>query len=113
MSSLAPACRCNSSFRDTAGASSCWRAGSPVMRGSRCGVRGGQSACIICGTPGALRKQVLDVCCEVDLILHARDVGRPDILTELEALPPITAVFGNVDGLELRPRLSRAAEFEL
>ncbi len=68
---------------------------------------------IISDTHGQLRKEVLDVFSEVDLILHAGDVGRPDILTELEALAPITAVFGNVDGLELRSRLSRAAEFEL
>lgn len=33
----------------------------------------------------------------VDLILHAGDVGAPEILETLEALAPVIAVRGNVD----------------
>lgn len=40
-------------------------------------------------------------------------MGSADLLTELEALAPVTAVYGNVDELDLRSRLPRVAEVEL
>lgn len=36
----------------------------------------------------------------VDLILHAGDVGAPEILAGLRAIAPVVAVRGNVDGGE-------------
>ncbi len=45
--------------------------------------------------------------------VHAGDVGKPEILTELEALAPLTAVYGNVDGPDLRARLPQVATLEL
>ena len=68
---------------------------------------------IISDTHGQLRSEVFDVFEEVDQILHAGDVGNPDILTELEALAPVTAVYGNTDGFDLRSRLPAEAIFEL
>ena len=65
---------------------------------------------ILADTHGALRPGVLDVFARVDRILHAGDVGEPAILATLEALAPVTAVYGNVDGRELRARLPRVAE---
>jgi putative phosphoesterase len=56
---------------------------------------------------------VLEVFKAVDHILHAGDVGKPEILIELEAIAPVTAVYGNVDGPELRARLPQVAEVEL
>ncbi len=41
----------------------------------------------------------------VDLILHAGDVGSLKVLQHLESLAPVHAVYGNVDGPELRQRL--------
>jgi putative phosphoesterase len=49
----------------------------------------------------------------VDLIIHAGDVGSEDILLGLEALAPVRAVFGNVDGWELRKSLPEHDRFEL
>lgn len=60
-----------------------------------------------------LRPQVFDVFREVDHILHAGDVGRPDLLIELQALAPVTAVYGNSDDVELRTKLPQVAELEL
>jgi len=40
-------------------------------------------------------------------------VGPPDILTELEALAPVTAVYGNTDGMEIRSKLRRVAAIQL
>src|SRR2546430_7792037 len=68
---------------------------------------------VIADTHGLLRPEVFDVFERVDHILHAGDVGKPQILIELEAIAPVTAVYGNVDGPELRARLTQVAEVEL
>ena len=68
---------------------------------------------VISDTHGLLRPEVFDVFADVDYILHAGDVGRPEILIELEALAPVTAVYGNTDGPELRSRLPQVAELVL
>src|SRR2546427_3793228 len=60
-----------------------------------------------------MRPEVFDVFKQVDHIVHGGDVGKPEILTELEALAPVTAVYGNVDGFELRSRLPQVGELEL
>jgi putative phosphoesterase len=56
---------------------------------------------------------VFEVFKQVDHILHAGDVGEPQILIELEAIAPVTAVYGNVDPPELRSRLPQVAHLEL
>ena len=68
---------------------------------------------IISDTHGTLPAEVFDVFSGVDRILHAGDIGDVDILTELEALAPVTAVFGNTDGFDLRSRLPQVARCEL
>ena len=68
---------------------------------------------IISDTHGLLRAQVFEVFKGVDHILHAGDVGDPEILTELEAIAPVTAVWGNVDGFEIRKRVPEVARLEL
>lgn len=60
-----------------------------------------------------LRPEVFDVFQDVDHILHGGDIGQPDLLIELEAVAPVTAVYGNTDGLDLRARLPQVAELEL
>jgi len=68
---------------------------------------------VISDTHGLLRPEVFEAFAEVDHILHAGDVGRADLLTELEALAPVTAVYGNTDGMELRQRLPQVATLRL
>jgi len=68
---------------------------------------------VISDTHGLLRPEVFDAFEKVDHILHAGDVGRPEILIELAALASVTAVYGNTDGPELRARLPQVAELEL
>jgi uncharacterized protein len=68
---------------------------------------------VISDTHGQLRANVLDVFAEVDHILHAGDVGKPEILIDLEAIAPVTAVYGNSDGMELRSRLPQVATLRL
>jgi uncharacterized protein len=68
---------------------------------------------VIADTHGLLRPEVFQAFAKVDHILHAGDVGPPDLLTELEALAPVTAVYGNTDGMELRSKLPQVAAMEL
>lgn len=68
---------------------------------------------IISDTHGKLRPEVFDIFTDVDHILHGGDVGPADLLIELEALAPVTAVYGNTDGFELRAKLPRVATLEL
>lgn len=49
----------------------------------------------------------------VDHILHAGDVGPPELLTELEAIAPVTAVWGNTDGFDVRAVTEEIATPEL
>lgn len=65
---------------------------------------------VIADTHGLLRPEVFDVFGDVEHILHAGDIGRPDLLVELEALAPVTGVFGNTDGFDVRricPQVAR------
>lgn len=68
---------------------------------------------VISDTHGLLRPEVFEVFAEVDHILHAGDVGPADLLTELEAIAPVTAVYGNTDGWDLRTTLPQVAQLEL
>ena len=52
---------------------------------------------LISDTHGLLRREVAAALAGVDRILHAGDVGRPEILEALQAIAPVTAVRGNVD----------------
>jgi putative phosphoesterase len=68
---------------------------------------------VISDTHGLLRPEVFNAFNEVDHILHAGDVGPVELLTELEAIAPVTAVYGNTDGWEIRGRLPQVASLEL
>jgi uncharacterized protein len=52
---------------------------------------------LISDTHGLLRSQALAALRGVSHIFHAGDIGSPEILSELAALAPVTAVRGNVD----------------
>ncbi len=52
---------------------------------------------VISDTHGLLRPEALDALAGVELIIHAGDIGSPDILPALAAIAPVHAVRGNVD----------------
>jgi putative phosphoesterase len=68
---------------------------------------------IISDTHGLLRPEVFKHFEGVEHILHAGDVGPADLLAELEAIAPVTAVWGNTDGWEIRSRVVEVARVEL
>jgi putative phosphoesterase len=52
---------------------------------------------VISDTHGLLRPQAIEVLRGSSHILHAGDIGAPDILEKLTSVAPVTAVRGNVD----------------
>jgi putative phosphoesterase len=52
---------------------------------------------LISDTHGLVRPEVFAALKGVDLILHAGDVGPPEVLIELAAIAPVRAVWGNTD----------------
>jgi hypothetical protein len=67
---------------------------------------------LISDTHGLLRPEAaraLEVC---ELIIHAGDVGKPEVLESLRAIAPVVAVRGNVDKGEWAARLPETAVVE-
>ena len=52
---------------------------------------------LISDTHGLLRPEALAALKGSDLIIHAGDIGKPEILERLRALAPVVAVRGNID----------------
>lgn len=52
---------------------------------------------ILSDTHGLLRPEVLAALAGVEHILHAGDIGRPDIVPTLGTIAPVTAIRGNID----------------
>jgi uncharacterized protein len=52
---------------------------------------------IISDTHGLLRPEACERLSGVDHIIHAGDIGRPEVISELRRLAPTTAIRGNVD----------------
>jgi putative phosphoesterase len=52
---------------------------------------------VISDTHGLVRPQALAVLSGAERIIHAGDIGRPAVLTALEAIAPVVAVRGNND----------------
>jgi putative phosphoesterase len=52
---------------------------------------------LISDTHGLLRQEALEALRRSDLVIHAGDVGKPEILQELGKIAPVVAVRGNGD----------------
>jgi len=68
---------------------------------------------LISDTHGYLRPEVFERLARVDRILHAGDVGGPEILSDLSVLAPVVAVWGNTDGWDLRDVVSEHVQAEI
>ena len=53
---------------------------------------------IISDTHGLIRQSIVKSFKDVDLIVHAGDVGKPEVLETLQAISKVHPVRGNVDG---------------
>jgi uncharacterized protein len=52
---------------------------------------------IISDTHGLLREEAIKLLYGVDHIIHAGDIGEPNILQRLAAVAPVSAIRGNID----------------
>jgi putative phosphoesterase len=68
---------------------------------------------IISDTHNRLPKEVFTIFDGVDRILHAGDINRKSIITDLSALAPVSAVRGNCDGFPLASELDVQLILEL
>jgi len=67
---------------------------------------------VLSDTHGLLRPQALDLLRGSDHILHAGDIGDPEILDTLATIAPVTAVRGNIDKGPWAKKLAQAEVFE-
>lgn len=68
---------------------------------------------VISDTHGLVRPQVKEALKQVDVIVHAGDIGKPQILEELEAIAPVVAIRGNIDKGEWAGAIPERRSFEL
>jgi putative phosphoesterase len=52
---------------------------------------------VISDTHGLIRLEALELLAGCELIVHAGDVGKPEVLAELQTIAPVIAVRGNND----------------
>ena len=52
---------------------------------------------VISDTHGLLRPEAVELLRGSEHIIHAGDIGAPEIIRELEKIAPVTAIRGNVD----------------
>jgi uncharacterized protein len=67
---------------------------------------------LISDTHGLLRPAVFEAFADIELILHAGDVGDDGILDELQTIAPVYAVRGNTDRTD-NPRLPPSRELTI
>jgi len=58
-------------------------------------------------------REVFKVFEDVDYIVHAGDLVQLSVIDELEQIAPVLVVFGNMDGPEIRGRLSKMTSFRV
>jgi uncharacterized protein len=61
---------------------------------------------VISDTHGLIRDEVVNVLVGSNLVIHAGDIGSPDVLEKIRKIAPIVAVRGNVDKGEWTNKLS-------
>jgi putative phosphoesterase len=65
---------------------------------------------VISDTHGLLRPEAEAALAGVDHILHAGDIGDPEIVARLDRIAPVTAIRGNVDRGDWAARFPETAE---
>ncbi len=66
---------------------------------------------LISDTHGHLDPKVFEYFKECDEIWHAGDIGTLEVANELVAFKPFKAVYGNIDGLEIRHQYPEHLKF--
>lgn len=67
---------------------------------------------VLSDTHGFLDEAVFDYFAECDEVWHAGDLGSIDVLDRLKAFRPTRAVYGNIDGADVRAEVKRDLSWE-
>ena len=68
---------------------------------------------VIADTNGLVRAEALEALSGADRIIHAGDIGSPDVLDALATISPVTAVRGNNDAGPWADALARSQVIEV
>ncbi|HEV7673929.1 MAG TPA: metallophosphoesterase family protein [Candidatus Angelobacter sp.] len=68
---------------------------------------------IISDTHGLLRPEAVELLRGSEHIIHAGDIGAPEIIPELEKIAPVTAIRGNIDTQAWARRFAETEVVEL
>ena len=68
---------------------------------------------IISDTHGLLRPEAVELLRGSEHIIHAGDIGAPELIPELEKIAPVTAIRGNVDTQEGARRFAETEVVDL
>lgn len=68
---------------------------------------------LLSDTHGYVDDRMISYLSECDEIWHAGDMGTADVADTLEQIKPLRAVWGNIDGYDLRIRFPEIASFEV
>ena len=52
---------------------------------------------VISDTHGVLREEAISALQGVDVIIHAGDIGKPEVIDQLAEIAPLNAIRGNID----------------
>lgn len=66
---------------------------------------------LLSDTHGHIDDKIFYYMKQSDEVWHAGDIGKTEVLDEIEALKPLKAVFGNIDGYKVRQRTSEVLAF--
>ena len=68
---------------------------------------------LLSDTHGTVHPRVAEFFSGCDEIWHAGDIGNDEVVNQLEAMKPLRAVYGNIDGGKLRIDFPEYALFEI
>ena len=68
---------------------------------------------LLSDTHSYIDDRIMDWCSKSDEIWHAGDIGHTDVSDAIQAIKPLRAVYGNIDGHELRNEFPLHQKFTL
>ncbi len=68
---------------------------------------------VMSDTHGHLPKEVYEFFKDVDLVIHAGDIGSVEVLDELQAFKETVAVYGNIDNFDVVVRTEKVENIEI
>lgn len=68
---------------------------------------------ILSDTHGYLDEKIFEYFKDVDMIWHAGDIGTKGLTNKLKAFKPLIAVYGNIDGQDLRAEFPEVELFKV